>query len=502
MSEEKEIHVVMLPWLAFGHMIPFLDLSIALAKFGIHVSYLSTPKNIPRLPKIPPDLSRFIEFVPLPLPKLDSNPLPENAEAITDIPADRMDDLKKACDLLQEPIKNFIAEKSPNWIMVDFFYHWTVDIAQELNIPIISCLMFTASSIVFCWAPEFVADEGQRNARPSPHDMTVPPDWVDFPSQVACRNHETVAMHNLVYGARPSGIEDGARIARLAQGCQALAIRTCLELEADYLKVYSKITGKPVFPVGCLPPHEKVEETRIIGVEPWSKIFYWLDKQRPKSVVFVGFGSEYKLQREEIHEIAYGIELSGLPFLFSLRKPDWASDDNEVLPQGFKSRTAGRGVVQIGWAPQREILSHPSIGGSLFHAGWASIVENMVNGNCLVLLPFIITQPLETRLLVEKGLAVEVERGEDGSFTRNGIANALQKAMVSKEGEALRAHTKEAADGIFANKELNDSYIKKFVEYLKDGLEKRSKLILQSNGNVCNCMDCFYVSFATISYSR
>ncbi|KAH6789240.1 hypothetical protein C2S51_004246 [Perilla frutescens var. frutescens] len=468
MSEEKEVHVVMLPWLAFGHMIPFLDLSIALAKFGIHVSYLSTPANIPRLPKIPPDISQFIEFVPIPLPKLDSNPLPENAEATPDIPADRMDDLKKACDLLQGPIKNFIAERSPNWIVVDFFHHWVVDIAQELDIPIIHYFIATASTAVFCWTPEFVAGEGQRQVRPSPRDMTVPPDWVDFPSQVACRNHEAVAMHNHLYGAKPSGIQDGARTTRLVQGCQAVAIRTCLELEADYLKLYSKITGNPVFPVGCFPP-ATVEETRIIREEPWSNIFDWLDKQNPKSVVFVGFGSECKLQREEIDEIAHGIELSGLPFLFALRKPDWGGDDNEVLPPGFESRTAGRGVVQIGWAPQREILAHPSIGGSLFHAGWASIVENMAYGNCLILLPFVFTQGLETRLLVEKGLAIEVERGEDGSFTRNGIAIALQNAMVTKEGEGLRARTKEAADGFFANKQLNDTYINKFVDYLKNG---------------------------------
>ncbi|XP_057780488.1 UDP-glycosyltransferase 91C1-like [Salvia miltiorrhiza] len=471
MSEENEVHVVMLPWLAFGHMIPFLDLSIALAKFGIHVSYISTPQNIPRLPQIPPNLSQFIEFVALPLPQLESDPLPENAEATTDIPVERMDDLKIACDLLREPVKKVIAEKSPNWILVDFFHHWAADIARELDVPLILYFVMTAASSVFCWTPEFLAGEGQRQTRTSPQDMTVTPDWVDFPSQVVCRNHEAIAMYNLLYGARSSGIQDGARLTRIVQGCQAIVIRTCLELEADYLKLYSKITGKPVIPMGCLPPR-KVEETRTI---PWSRVFDWLDKQKPKAVAFVGFGSECKLQRKEIHEIAYGIELSGLPFLFILAKPHWDGDDDddEVLPPGFESRTAGRGVVHIGWAPQREILAHPSIGGSLFHAGWASVVENMAHGNYLVLLPFIITQPLETRLLVEKGLAIEVERAEDGSFTRNGIANALQKAMVAEEGEALRARTKEAADGIFANKEFNHSYMKKFVEYLKDGVYEK-----------------------------
>nr|QPG43060.1 URT [Rehmannia glutinosa] len=471
MSENKKVHVVMLPWLAFGHMIPFLDLSIALAKSGIHVSFLSTPKNIQRLPKIPPNLSELIDFVPLFLPKLDPNYLlPENAEATVDIPADNMDYLKIAYDLLREPIKKFIAKKSPNWIIVDFFPHWAVDIAQELNIPIITNYITTASTAVFFWTPEFlIGDKGQKQARPLPKDLTVPPDWVNFPSQVACRNnHEAINMHSVLFSKNATGVPDGARLARLVEGSQAVAIRTCLEFEGDYLKLYSEITGKTVFPLGFFPP-EKLKERRIIKEEQWSKIFDWLDEQKPRSVVFVGFGSEYKLKKEEIHEIAYGVELSGLPFLWALRKPDWAnSEDIEVLPTGFVSRTAGRGVVQIGWAPQRDILGHRSIGGSLFHAGWASIIETMIYGHCLVLLPFVIAQPLDTRLLVEKGLAVEVDRAEDGSFNRDDIANSLRKAMVSEEGETIRARVKEAADGIFGNEKLNDDYINKFVEYLRN----------------------------------
>ncbi|KAL2233857.1 UDP-glycosyltransferase 91C1 [Sesamum indicum] len=470
-NEDDDVRVVMLPWLAFGHMIPFLDLSIAFAKSGIHVYFLSTPRNIQRLhQRIPPNLPHLIEFVSFPLPKLDgSNLLPEDAEATVDIPADKMDCLKIACDLLQEPVKNFIAGKLPNWIIVDFFPHWAVDIAHNLNIPIITYCICSASTAVFFWTPEFIVGEGKREARTSPQDLTAPPDWVDFPSQVACRNHEATVLYNVLYGKNASGVPDGARLMRLVQASQAIAIRTSLEFEGDYVKQHSNLSGKPVFPVGFLPP-EKVQGRSTIREESWCKIFDWLDQQSPRSVMFVGFGSEYKLKKEEIHEIAHGVELSGLPFLWSLRKPDWATHDGiDALPPGFISRTAGRGVVQIGWAPQREILAHPSVGGTLFHAGWASIVETIVYGHCLVLLPFIIAQPLDTRLLVEKGLAVEVERADDGSFTRNDIANALQKAMVSKEGEALRARTKEAADGIFGNQKLNDDCLKKFIEYLKNG---------------------------------
>ncbi|KAI9110096.1 hypothetical protein K1719_019137 [Acacia pycnantha] len=82
----KEILVVMLPWSAFGHMMPFFQLSIALAKSGVRVSFVSTPINMERLPKIPSDLASLITLVALPLPKLPNGDLPEGAEATVDIP--------------------------------------------------------------------------------------------------------------------------------------------------------------------------------------------------------------------------------------------------------------------------------------------------------------------------------------------------------------------------------------------------------------------------------
>ncbi|KAE9615804.1 putative soyasaponin III rhamnosyltransferase [Lupinus albus] len=44
-----------------------------------------------------------------------------------------------------------------------------------------------------------------------------------------------------------------------------------------------------------------------------------------------------------------------------------------------------------------------------------------------VVLPFIIDQPLNGRVLVDKGMSIEVEKNEDGSFTRNDIAKPLRQ---------------------------------------------------------------------------
>lgn len=92
--------------------------------------------------------------------------------------------------------------------------------------------------------------------------------------------------------------------------------------------------------------------------------FRWLDSQKSKSVVFVGFGSYGKQTKEQVHELAYGLELSGLPFVWALRKPAWEVDDDEALPDGLvdtrQDAWSRDGMDGLGPA-DGEILAHPSI---------------------------------------------------------------------------------------------------------------------------------------------
>ena len=58
----------------------------SMAKAGVHVSFISTPKNIQRLPKPRSSLAHSLDMMELPLPSLGSNLLPEGAEATMDVP--------------------------------------------------------------------------------------------------------------------------------------------------------------------------------------------------------------------------------------------------------------------------------------------------------------------------------------------------------------------------------------------------------------------------------
>ncbi|XLR09570.1 hypothetical protein HN51_046182 [Arachis hypogaea] len=461
---ESRTHVVMLPWCAFDHLIPFFQLSISLAKSGVHVSFISTPRNIQRLPKPPSTLAHLLDLVELPLPSLDAGLLPEGAEATVDIPSDKIQYLKLATDQLQHPVKQLVANWLPDWIICDFHSYWIVDIAQEFQVKLQFFSVITASAQVFFGPP------GARGALPSPKDLTVPPEWVTFPSSVAYQMHEAIAIFDGAYQENVSGLSDLERFNKVFGASQAVLFRSCHEIEGEYLNLYQELIGKPVIPIGLLPPDKP--ERKIVD-ESWCKTFEWLDAQATKSVVFVGFGSECKLSKDQVFEIAYGLELSELPFLWSLRKPSWAIHDHESLPLGFVERTSKRGKVCMGWAPQQEILAHPSIGGSFFHSGWGSVIENLQFGNTLVVLPFIVDQPLTARFLVEKGLAIEVKRNnEDGSFSRDDIAKSLREAMVMEEGEKVRNKTRDAAN-VVGNLKLHQDYMAEFVKFLKTGIWKQ-----------------------------
>ncbi|KAJ0097821.1 hypothetical protein Patl1_28346 [Pistacia atlantica] len=83
MADNTKLRIAMFPWLAFGHMIPWLQLAKLIAQKGHEIIFISTSRNIDRLPKLSPTLASFIHFVKLPLPQVEN--LPENAEATMDL---------------------------------------------------------------------------------------------------------------------------------------------------------------------------------------------------------------------------------------------------------------------------------------------------------------------------------------------------------------------------------------------------------------------------------
>ncbi|KAG4906914.1 hypothetical protein JHK84_055439 [Glycine max] len=79
-------------------------------------------------------------------------------------------------------------------------------------------------------------------------------------------------------------------------------------------------------------------------------------KKNGGSVAYVSFGTVVTPPPHEIVAVAKALEVSGFPFLWSLKK-----HLKDLLPKGFLERTSESGKV-VAWAPQTKVLGHGSVG--------------------------------------------------------------------------------------------------------------------------------------------
>ncbi|CAK8541876.1 unnamed protein product [Lathyrus sativus] len=427
-DKPKFLHITVFPWLAFGHISPFFELSKLIAQKGHKISFISTPSNIKRLPPLPHNLKCFINFVELQLPHIDK--LPENAEATMDIPPHIVPYLKKAFDGLQQPLTQFLETSTPDCIIYDFAPYWLPPITSKLGILSIYFSIFNAFAM--CSGVGFIVRAQEAD------------DKDNIPTSAYFEPNE-------------SGVSDMFRVKETLFGADVIAARSCIEIEGESLKSLENKCRKKVIPVGLLPPSLEFSEDKTD--ENWDTILKWLDKQEKKSVVYVAFGSEVILSDDELTEIAKGLELSSFPFLWILKnqdKHDWFAENDSNNKNG---------LIWNNWAPQLRILAHESIGGFLTHCGWSSAIESFQVGCPLIMLPFINDQSVNARLMEEKMVGVKVERNDE-KFSRDSVAKALRLVMVEEEGKGYRSKAEEMKK-IVGDKELHQKYIDEFVDYVE-----------------------------------
>ncbi|XP_055804399.1 UDP-glycosyltransferase 91C1 [Solanum dulcamara] len=470
MENEKEaLHVVMFPWLAMGHIIPFFHLSKCLAQRGHRITFISTPRNIERVvDKVPFDLASLFHIVSFPLPKVEN--LPDDAESSMDIPYQKAQFLKIAFDLLETPLTNFLENSSnpkPDWIVYDYASPWLPKHARDLGVSCAFFSLFTAATMSF-YGPPWALLNDERSV---PEDYTVVPKWIPFETKVNYRLHEI--KKNFEAPAAESGTSDGARFGASIDGSDVVLFRTCVEFEPEWFSLVSELYQKPIISIGVLPPSVVKDGNLDSNDTTWLGIKNWLDKQNQDSVVYVALGTEATLSQKELNELALGLEKCGLPFIWVLRnQPIHNQADSRIqLPDGYEDRVKNRGVIYRGWVPQTKILSHSSVGGFLTHCGWNSVIEALCFGRVLIMFPVMNDQGLNTRLLQEKGVGVEIPRNEkDGSFSSDSVAESVKFGVLSEEGESLRANARQMS-GFFGDRNRNGGLIDDCVGYL---LENRT----------------------------
>ncbi|KAK9674145.1 hypothetical protein RND81_12G214100 [Saponaria officinalis] len=418
--EKKQLHLVMFPWFAMGHMTPFLHLANKLAERGHKTTLL-----LPNKAKLHLELLNLhpllITLHPISVPHVD--PLPRGTETASDIPIHMTSHLATALDLTRPEVESVVAGLRPVDVMFYDLAYWVPKVASVYGIKTVCYKVVCAASLAIAVVP---ARDLGRGRPVTEEDVAQPPPG--YPSKDVVL-HGSEAKSLLFIGLDfGSGLMFYERVSKAIVSCDAIAIRTCREIEGPFCDYLGSQYNKPVFLTGPVLPETEPTKGALDG--PWAE---WLAKHGPEEVIFCAFGSQFILEKDQFQEFVLGFEMTKLPFLMAVKPPTGCASIEEALPEGFKDRVGDKGVITDRWVQQPLILAHPSVGCFVNHCGFGSMWESLTSKCQIVLVPQLGDQILNTRLMAgELKVGVEVERKENGLVTKESLCNAINLVMDEK----------------------------------------------------------------------
>ncbi|XP_057475732.1 UDP-glucosyltransferase 29-like [Actinidia eriantha] len=423
---------LMLPWLAYGHISPFLELAKKLTTKNFDIYLCSTPINLNSIKnRITKKYSLSIKLVEINLPILPG--LPSHHHTTNGLPNHLIPTLKLAFYMSKDSFAKILDTIKPDLVIYDFNQPWAPTFAAARNIPAVLFMTTGAAACSF-----------------GLHMLKKPDVEFPFPG-VRLQGFHKYEFQNIVPKASQENENEDKEDAldAMRRSCKIILYNTFRDLEGKYIDSLSILTEKKIVPIGPL-----VQEPVLDATEETKTIMKWLHNKPNSSTVFVSFGSEYYLSNEEREEVSHGLEISGVNFIWVVRfSLGEKVSFEEALPMGFVERVGERGLVVEGWAPQAQILAHSSTGGFVSHCGWNSVLESLKFGVPVVAMPMHLDQPLNARLVEEVGVGVEVERDENGKINREAIAQVIRKAVVGESGEGVRIKAREFSDRIGMRRE-------------------------------------------------
>lgn len=202
---------------------------------------------------------------------------------------------------------------------------------------------------------------------------------------------------------------------------------TVQELESKTLDTLSK--NQPTYAIGPVYSFtNRPETTRVAkSLRSESDCTKWLESKLPGSVLYLSFGSVAQTSKQVIQEIAYGLLLSEVNFLWVAREDILKSGDSVIFPDGFQDEVKDRGLI-VPWCDQITVLSNRGVGGFVTHCGWNSTLESMWFGVPMICNPVAYDQ-LTTRKLVVEDLKIGINLSDGGSIHREKVAENIRVFM-------------------------------------------------------------------------
>ncbi|KAJ4830986.1 hypothetical protein Tsubulata_009305 [Turnera subulata] len=419
-NSHQQLHFILFPFMAQGHLLPMTDIGMMLAQQGVMVSIITTPLNAQRIQATVArgaDSGLRIKLIEVPFPS-DKAGLPNKYESVDMMPSLRLGkEFFEATYIMQESVETLFEQLTPkpSCIIADMTLPYTANIATKFGIPRISFNGFSA----FCMAClvklqihnvlDSITSESEPFAIPGlPHHIEI------------TRNQLPQAMIDMTGFAEKVWAAEGINF--------GFIINSFDELETEYIQELRKAKGHKVWCIGPVSLSNKDELDKLHRGNKASidvhQCLEWLNKQQPGSVLYVCLGSLCNLIPLQLIELGLGLEASGKPFIWDIRSGETTKELKKwIVEYGFEEKTKGRGFLIRGWAPQLVILSHPAVGGFLTHCGWNSTLEGICAGKPMATWPLFGDQFCNEKLVlqilkigVRVGSEVTIRWGEEERF--------------------------------------------------------------------------------------
>uniref|UniRef100_A0A5B7AF80 Glycosyltransferase n=1 Tax=Davidia involucrata TaxID=16924 RepID=A0A5B7AF80_DAVIN len=459
---EQTPHIAILPSPGMGHLIPLVEF----AKRLVLHHHFSVTFIVPT--DGPPSKAQkaFLDSLPggmsyVFLDPIDFSDLPVDVRIETRISLT----VTRSLSSLRHVFKSLLVTTRLVALVVDLFGTDAFDVAKEFNVSPYVFYPSTAMALsLFFHLPKL--------------DETVSCEYRDLPEPVQIPGCIPIHGRELLDPVQDrkndayKWVLHHSKRYRLAEG---IMVNSFKDLEGGAIKaLQEEEPGKPpVYPIG---PLVQMGSSNI-GVDgSSSECVRWLDDQPRGSVLFICFGSGGTLSRDQLDELALGLEMSQQKFLWVVRSPNDVAnatyftvqsheDPFGFLPKGFLDRTKGCGLVVSSWAPQAQILSHGSTGGFLTHCGWNSILESVANGIPLIAWPLYAEQKMNAVILTEDlKVALRPKLNDNGLVGRAEIAQIVTCLMEGDQGKQLWNRMRDLKDAATMVVSENGSSTKSLTE--------------------------------------
>ncbi|CAI9111066.1 OLC1v1011201C1 [Oldenlandia corymbosa var. corymbosa] len=430
-------HVVLFPFMSKGHTIPVLHLARLLVRRNATVTLFTTPANQSFISDYLSDLTttRTFSILSLPFPENIGDGVPPGTESTDKLPEISLWVPFARSTHLMKPHFEQSLESLPGppvtFMVTDGFLPWTLDSANKYRGGIPRLVYYGMGNFANAVSRD-VSEGGYIHRFDSDDELFPVP---HFPWVKVTRNDFDQPFTD----RKPSGLHFEFIMDCVVSAVNSFGqiVNSFYELEPAYADFDPRTWS--VGPL-CLIEHPRGGESGR-KTPPWME---WLDGmlEKGKPVLYVAFGSQAEISREQFREIKTGLEKSEANFLWVVRKNETELDD------GFE--VGSRGIVVREWVDQREILGHQSVQGFLSHCGWNSVLESICARVPILAWPMMAEQPLNARFVAEEikvGIRVQTSNGSVRGFvTAEGLEKSVKELMEGETGKEARKKVKEFGD--------------------------------------------------------